>query len=276
MSSSDAPLFDHNRFKQLERSGFNLIAERYAASARARAALQEALLDAAELLPGQDILDLASGPGILAQAALLRTFSGSRIVASDMAEAMLLDSQQRHPNLLHTAADAEFLPFPDQSFDRVLCGLGLMIFPEEQKALTEIRRVLKPGGRAAASVWAKAEQVPLVECALACIRRLLPAPKVARLSVFRLGDPEHLKVLFSAAGFRQVGVEPLDFQSDFGDAAEYWQAFLDLAGGAAASLARLPPEVQKRLASEVAHELSPYAERGGYRLTSRALIVTAV
>lgn len=276
MTSSPPQNFDHSRFKQLERAGFNQIAARYAEAAKARATLHEALLDAADLLPGQDVLDLASGPGVLAQLALLRTFSGSRVVASDIAEAMLAESRQQHPNLLHAAADAEHLPFAAARFDRVLCGLGLMIFPEEIKALAEIRRVLKPGGRIAVSVWAKAEQVPLVECALACMRRLLPAPKVARPSIFHLGDPEHLNVLLAAAGFRHIRIEPCEFQSNFSNAADYWQAFLDLAGGAAASLSRLPPETQARLSAEVAHELSPYAERGGYRLTSRALIATAV
>ncbi|MDD5175878.1 MAG: methyltransferase domain-containing protein [Sterolibacterium sp.] len=276
MASADSPDFDRSRFKQLERAGFNQIAARYAEAAKARTMLHEDLLDAAELLPGQDVLDLASGPGVLAQAALLRTYSGSRIVASDMAEAMLLESKRHHPGLLHAAADAERLPFPAACFDRVLCGLGLMIFPEEAKALAEIRRVLKPGGRIAVSVWAKAEQVPLVECALACMLRLLPAPKVARLSVFRLGDPEHLKVLFAMAGFRQIRIEPCEFQSEFSNAAEYWQAFLDLAGSAAASLSRMSLETQERLRVEVAHELSPYAEKGGYRLTSQALIATAV
>ncbi|MFA7268184.1 MAG: methyltransferase domain-containing protein [Sterolibacterium sp.] len=275
MTSSDSPDFDRRRAKQLERTGFNRIAARYAEAAGARATLHEALLDASELAPGQDLLDLASGPGVLAQAAWLRTASRSRIVACDLAEGMLAESRRRHPGILHAAADAECLPFPAAHFDRVLCGLGLMIFPDEAQALAEMRRVLKPGGRIAVSVWATAEQVPLVECALACMRRILPAPKVARPSVFRLGDPARLKASIAAAGFRNIRIEACELRCRFSDASAYWQAFLDLAGGAAASLARLPQETQARLRAEVAGELKPYAEGDGYRLNSRVLIATA-
>ena len=192
MTSSSSPGFDQRRFKQLERAGYNLIAARYAPASALRAKLHAALLDAAGLASGHQVLDLASGPGILARAALPRIAPAGRMVASDIAEFMLAESRRLHPGLLHAAADAERLPFCEACFDRVLCGLGLMFFPDEQQALAEIRRVLKPGGGLAVSVWADVALVPLVECALACMRRLLPAPKVARLSVFRLGDPAQL------------------------------------------------------------------------------------
>jgi ubiquinone/menaquinone biosynthesis C-methylase UbiE len=204
MTSSSSPDFDRRRFKQLERAGYNLIASRYAAAAAVRAKLHAALLDAAALASGQEVLDLASGPGVLAQAALPRVFPGGCVVASDFAETMLAESRRLHPGLLHAAADAERLPFPAGRFDRVLCGLGLMFFPDERQALAEMRRVLRSNGRIAVSVWADATQVPLVECALACMRRLLPAPKVARLSVFRLGDPARLTTLLAATGFSGI------------------------------------------------------------------------
>ncbi|MFA6311516.1 MAG: methyltransferase domain-containing protein [Sterolibacterium sp.] len=274
-TSSATPDFDGRRFKQLERAGYNLIAARYAAAAELRATLHTALLDAAGLAGGQHILDLASGPGILAQAALPRVSPGGRVVASDLAEAMLAESRSQHPAILHAAADGERLPFVDGCFDRVLCGLGLMFFPNEALALAEMRRVVKSGGRIAVSVWADAPQVPLVECALACMRRLLPAPKVARLSVFRLGDPERLAGLLSATGFTEPHVETCELQSSFKAPEDYWQAFLDLAGGAAGSLSRLPAEILAKLQGGVAQELAPYLCGEGYRLTSRVLIATA-
>ena len=275
MTSSNSPDFDRRRFKQLERAGYNLIAARYAPASTLRAALHAAMLDAADLAGGQQVLDLASGPGILAQAALPRVSPGGCVVASDLAEAMLAESRRRHSGILHAVADAERLPFADGRFDRVLCGLGLMFFPDEALALAEMRRVLGPGGRIVLSVWADAAQVPLVECALACMRRLLPAPKVARLSVFRLGDPGRLAALLDAAGFTGIHVESCELLSSFKTAEDYWQAFLDLAGGAAGSLSRLPPVTQAGLRSGVAQELAPYACADGYRLASQVLIATA-
>ncbi|MCX7173265.1 MAG: methyltransferase domain-containing protein [Proteobacteria bacterium] len=276
MTTSSTTLdFDRQRFKQLERAGYNLIAARYAAASLLRAKLHDALLDAAALTGGLEVLDLASGPGTLGQAALPRVSPGGRVVAGDLAEAMLAESRRLHPGILHAAADAEHMPFSDGRFDRVLCGLGLMFFPDEALALSEMRRVLKPGGRLAVSVWADAAHVPLVECALACMRRLLPAPKVARLSIFRLGDPERMTALLAAAGFEGIHVEACELPSSFKTAEEFWQAFLDLAGGAAGSLGRLPSATQDELRTGVAQELAPYASGEGYQLTSRVLIATA-
>ena len=155
-----------------------------------------------------------------------------------------------------------------------MCGLGLMLFPNVHVALAEVRRVLRPHGRFALSVWGNAEDVPLIEVALSCIRRLLPAPKVARPSIFRFGDATDLQRRLTSADFCDIRIVPLQFSLDFPDVASYWQAFLDLAGGAAESIARLPDAKQAELAREVALELAPYATSGGYRLVSTILIAT--
>ena len=82
-----APLaFDARRFKAMERAGFNRIAARYAEGAHLRADLAAALLDAAALAPGQRVLDLASGPGLLARDAALRVAPGGTVLATDIAE----------------------------------------------------------------------------------------------------------------------------------------------------------------------------------------------
>lgn len=266
---------DPQRFKRLEREGFNLIGQRYRQAAPTRQALSEALLAQAALQAGQRVLDLASGPGLLAEAAAVRVGQQGLVVATDIAEGQLAVCPE-HPALRVVAADAEALPFADGGFERVLCGLGLMFFPDAARALREARRVLGANGRIVLSVWGPAAQVPLVECALACLRRLLPAPKVVRPSVFRYGDPTLLHALLEAAGFTQVEIVPVRFESRFTDAAAYWQGFLDLAGGVAGSLARLPPAAQAALAAGVAAELAPYASSGGYTLHSEALIASAV
>ena len=275
MSSSPSPDFDAARFKRLERDGYNLIAPRYGAAAAGREPLQRALLEAAELAPGLTVLDVASGPGTLAAGALAQVKPAGRVVGSDLAEAMLVESRRHSPGLLAAAADAEALPFADASFDRLLCGLGLMFFPAPARALAEMCRVLRPGGRLVLSVWGGPGQVPLVECALATIRRLLPVPKVSRPSVLRFGDAAHLAELLDQAGFAASTVSVCDLVSEFATAADYWQAFLDLAGGAAGSLARLPGASRERLASAVGEDLAAYAVAGGYRMTSRVLIAAA-
>lgn len=264
--------FDHGQFKRLERAGYDRLGPRYLAAAATRREIATALLDAAALAPGQHVLDLASGPGLLARAAAARVGDAALVIASDISQGQL----RCCPELPRVAADGEALPFADASIDRVLCGLGLMFFPDEDAALREMRRVLRPGGRIALSVWAQAAEVPLIECALSCMRRLLPPPKVARPSIFRCGDPEWLQRRIASADFHEIEIRPLEFSVTFADAASYWQGFLDIAGGANESLSRLPAATHEALAAGVAEELAPHASPEGFRLTSRVLIAGAV
>jgi ubiquinone/menaquinone biosynthesis C-methylase UbiE len=199
--------FDGAQFKRIERAGYDRLGARYLAAAATRHEIATALLDAASLAPGLRVLDLASGPGLLARAAAARVGDAGLVIASDISQGQL----QCCPELPRVAADGETLPFADASFDRVLCGLGLMFFPDEDAALGEMHRVLRPGGRIALSVWAQAAEVPLIECALSCMRRLLPPPKVARPSIFRCGDQEWLQRRVASADFHDIEIRPLEF-----------------------------------------------------------------
>ena len=277
---SHPPGFDARRFKTLERSGFNRIAARYADGAPLRADLQDALLAAAALAPGESVLDLAAGPGLLARAAARQVLPGGCVVASDIAEGMLAEGLRRAadegvPDLLAAACDAEHLSFADARFDTALVGLGLFILPHPERAVAELHRVLRPGGRLAVSVWGPRNDVPLIARALDCIARHLPAPKVPRPSVFRLGDAAVLHDLLDDAGFRAIAVTPHRLACRFDSADAYWQAFLDLAGGAAESLARLPEPMQAKLRAAVADDLAHHQDGDGYAVESTVLIASA-
>jgi ubiquinone/menaquinone biosynthesis C-methylase UbiE len=263
--------FDGKQFKRLERTGYNRIGSRYLAASGARRELNAALIAAARLASGQRVLDLASGPGLLASGAQDLVGNSGLTIACDISEGQLACC----PDLIRVAADGEALPFASGSFDRVLCGLGLMFFPDDQAALGEVRRVLDPQGRLVLSVWGRAEEVPLVEAALSCMRRLLPPPKVARPSIFRFGDADELARRIASADFRDIEIRPHRLQACFNDAGAYWQGFLDLAGGAAESLSRLSAEKQQALAAAVAEDLIPYAVSGGFELNSTVLVATA-
>lgn len=287
MSANDrdpgaAPGFDARRFKAMERAGFNRIAARYAEGAHLRADLAHALLEAAALAPGQRVLDLASGPGLLARAAARRVAPGGTVLATDIAEGMLAEGARRcgeHGDApCFAAADAEQLCLADASMDRVLAGLALFIFPQPERALAEMHRVLVPGGRVALSVWAEREHVPLIHRAQDCIARLLPPPRVARPSVFRFGAPQVLEATLAAAGFDNIEIRPCPFSCRFASADDYWQAFLDLAGGAAEALGRLPEATQQALRTAVIDDLDPHRcndGRGGYLLPARTLVAVA-
>jgi ubiquinone/menaquinone biosynthesis C-methylase UbiE len=113
------------------------------------------LLRAAQLGPGQRVLDVATGTGVAAEAALTVIGAEGSIIAADLSPEMVEKARQRlgkASNAVVAVENGQALSFPGQSFDVVLCSLGLIFFPDPLRGLREFRRVLRPGGRAAVSV----------------------------------------------------------------------------------------------------------------------------
>lgn len=116
--------------------------------------LNEPLIEAAEIGPGLEVLDLASGTGEPALTIATQVGAEGRVTASDLVAEMLAGTERRADekglaNMRFQVTDMQALPFEDATFDRVTCRLGLMYVPSPAKALSETRRVLRPGGRAA-------------------------------------------------------------------------------------------------------------------------------
>jgi len=107
------------------------------------------MLDAAGVRAGAHVLDVCTGPGMLVQAAIER---GAKATGLDFPKVVEL-AQKLVPTGEFRAGDAQALPFPDDTFDAVVCGYGVIHLPEPEMALREMMRVLRPGGRAGISVW---------------------------------------------------------------------------------------------------------------------------
>jgi SAM-dependent methyltransferase len=161
------------------------------------------LLRAAHLAPSLRVLDIATGTGLSAEAALAAVGPTGHVTAADLSPAMAEKARERlgkAPNVLVSVEDGQALSFPDRSFDAVLCNLGLMFFPDPVRGLSEFRRVLRPGGRAAVSVNTVVErsynhQINVI------IARYVPDLTEAVTRSFALGEESHLQSLFTDAGF---------------------------------------------------------------------------
>lgn len=163
------------------------------------------------------VLELACGTGIVTRRLRDRLGPKVRLVATDLNEAMLGYAKTKFSSedaIEWKQADATELPFPDQSFDSVVCQFGLMFFPDKERAVRETLRVLKPGGSLIFSVWDAIEHNDLPHIAHGIISKFFEDNPPDFYDIpFSVNDPEVIKSLVSAAGFRQIQVSVLPLEA---------------------------------------------------------------
>ena len=148
-----------------------------------------ALLQAARLAPGQNVLDVATGTGVAAQAAAAIVGPSGSVVAGDISPDMLEVARRklREARVTLDTLDAHALPYADERFDAVICQLGLMLFSNPVRALAEFHRVLRPDGRVAVSVSTTPERTLYLRISAAIARHV--QSKASTLSrYFDIGD----------------------------------------------------------------------------------------
>jgi len=186
-------------------------AERYEQHVRPiMAPFVETLIDSARVGPSDAVLDLACGTGFVARAASARVGPSGQVIGCDLNPAMLavaahiatangIDVSWQQSN----AADVQL---DDASIDVVLCQQGLQFMGDLEAVLGEARRVLRPDGRVAATVWAPLERSPYMIAQFESIAEVLDADAVASYrGAFSL-DGARLSAAARAAGLRDVDV----------------------------------------------------------------------
>jgi ubiquinone/menaquinone biosynthesis C-methylase UbiE len=182
------------------------------------------LLDGLHPQPGEAVLDVACGPGSVAQLAAIAVGRGGRVSGVDLSPAMLAIAQAKPiiPDaapIHYQEAPADRLPVADADFDLVVCQQGLQFFSHPTTALGEMRRALRTGGRVGIAVWAKIEQAPPF-AALECTIREVAGDELAeryRGGPWGMPDADQLRQLLETSGFDDVRVTqevlPLSFES---------------------------------------------------------------
>jgi ubiquinone/menaquinone biosynthesis C-methylase UbiE len=165
------------------------------------------LLDLAAPQPGERLLDLACGTGVVARGAILRVGANGRVVGLDFNPAMLARARASQGAIEWREGNAVALPFADGEFDVVVCQQGLQFFPEAATAVQEVRRVLAPSGRFAAAAWAAIESSPGHDALARALEQHVGA-EASRLmhAVFRFADAQTLETLLGGAGFHHICV----------------------------------------------------------------------
>jgi ubiquinone/menaquinone biosynthesis C-methylase UbiE len=171
------------------------------------APLADDLVETAALRPGERVLDVACGTGVVARFASEKVGAGGKVSGLDINPGMLAVARAASPGeaIEWHEASAEELPFPDASFDAVLCQIGLQFVPDKTAALGEMRRVLATGGRAVVNApGPEPEMFAILSGALA--KHIGPDAAGFVKAVFSLDDTSALEGLFRSAGFEDVSV----------------------------------------------------------------------
>lgn len=235
---------------------------------------QAQLLALAALQPGEAVLDLAAGTGLVTFPAAEAVGPTGRVVATDISDAMvaMLKGEAARRGLAHVSAeraDAETYRFEDASFDAVLCALGLMYVPNPSACLAGALRVLRPGGRFVAAVWGDrrrcgwAEIFPIVE------RRV--SSEVCPL-FFQLGTGGALQIQMEFAGF--TGIEAVTVNTVLAyDSPEAALGAAFIGGPVAMAYSRFDEATREAAHAEYLASIAGYREGAGYRIPGEFVVV---
>src|ERR1700722_9859763 len=215
------------------------------------------LLRAAKLAAGQHVLDVATGSGHAAQAACEVVGPSGRVVATDISGSILDQARARLAGLANVSLaieDGAALSFPAESFDVVLCSMGLMLFPDPARGLAEFFRVVRKGGCAAVSVGTTSRR-SFVARVSAAIGRHVPSKAAAAARFFSLGDSERLRDLFQAAGFRLVETASEPRRFSYSSFHAYFAPIEAGWGNIGLEYVSLASQVRKAVREEVRREL---------------------
>ena len=263
--------------RRVQRYGWDLAAADYEPLWQAQlAGTQQALLADAALAPGERVLDVACGTGLVGFAAARAVGAGGRVVGVDLSGAMVDAANRRAlerqaSNVSFARMDAEQLDLPDAGFDVVLCALGLMYLPEPERALREMRRVLRPGGRLAVAVWGERAR-----CGWAALFGIVDAEVASEVCplFFRLGQRDALARACAEAGFVGVDQRRINAPLAWADADAACDAAF--AGGPVAlAWSRFDGVVRARVRARYLEAIAPWRHASGYRVPGEFVVVAA-
>jgi len=256
--------------------------ERHAYFEEVARPVTDKVLELLDPSPGDVVLDLAAGTGVVGFSAAALVGPTGQVIVSDFAEAMVQVARRRAEelgldNVECRVLDAERLDLRDGSVDGVLCRWGYMLMADPGAALRETRRVLRADGSVASAVFAGPEQNPWAALPSRVLQRRghIPPPEAGAPGILALADRDRLRRLFAEAGFADPAIEGIAFRFRFAGIDEYWEFLNSAAGAIAMVLKRLGDDERERIRGEIAEQLSAFGGPGQIELPAMSLVVSA-
>lgn len=256
---------------------------------RWRAQLEEALTPVREWLigelasrPGETVLELGAGAGDTGFAAAVIVGDRGRLISTDFSPDMVEVARRRGAelglqNADYRVMDAERIDLDADSVDGVLCQGGYMLMADPAAALSETRRVLRPAGRLALSVWGVPERNPWASIGgrILIERGHMPPPDPQAPGVFSMAREERTRGLLEGAGFTAVRTEEIPVRFAFRDLDEYERWVMEVGGPFGMVVRGLPEREREALKTQLGAAFAPFVADGGYELPGLALCAIA-
>ena len=233
--------------------------------------------------PGQTLLELAAGPGETGFLAAERVGREGKLISTDFSPRMVEAARRGAEagglaNVECRVMDAQQIELPDASVDAVLSRFGVMLMPEPARALREVRRVLRDGGRLAYAVWGPPDRNPWLTVLVGAMVESGHAPPgdpFAPGSPFSLAAPEANRELLEAAGFSEARVEEIPSKFRFEGFDHYWDVQSTVSGPFAFLIASLSVDEVDAIKATLEPLLAPFQSEDGYDFPSLAMGVSA-
>ena len=254
--------------KRVQRYGWDKAAPHYERSWHSQIEpAQTMLLEMARLAPGERVLDVACGTGLVTFRAAAAVEPGGHVVGTDISEDMISAARvvARATNVTNVSfarMDAEALTTESTPFDAALCALGLMYAPDPERAVAEMYRVLRPGGRAVTAVWGERRN-----CGWADIFPIVDARVQSEVCpmFFRIGTGDSLARAFETAGFNDIAARRLRTTLQYANAGDACEAAF-VGGPVALAHSRFTHAVKAEAYAQYLASIAPYRQGDGYAI----------
>jgi ubiquinone/menaquinone biosynthesis C-methylase UbiE len=243
----------------------------------------QALIQKAEIAKGNEILDVAGGMGEPSLSIAERYGGNVTITFTDIIWEMIEASRQEANNrkfdqVRFCRCSGDQLPFRDQSFDVIVSRFGIMFFPDPQKSLVDMRRVLKSGGRISIAVWHHRINNPVHELFMKAVEQLIPIDPILpdEPDAFRFGDEGKLAALVKNAGFSNVQEHVTDILMEANlNFENFFEYRSEISDSLRDKMRTLSSDQKSRLYNDLRVKFDPYFDSGNLKAPGKIIVVTA-